>query len=147
MWAILKAFVDYEQDHNLSDEQKEALYDYNNDNECLSSMETKVREKLEELINQYDPNLGLDYDTDLSDWDDDSSYISIWFDDDVDRDTATKVTLDIRDKLLSLTDKNSFEVYGDQISGGYPSYDPPEYETIEVEIESGLNIDDKITFE
>ena len=146
MWAILKAFVDYEKDHDLSDEQKEALYDYNNDNECLRSMETKVREKLEELINQYDPSLGLDYDTDLSDWDDDSSYISIWFDDDVDEDTATKVTLDIRDKLLSLTDTNSFEICGDQISGGYPSYDPPEYETFTTDVTSWLNISDKIRF-
>lgn len=147
MWAILKAFVDYEKNHYLSDEQREVLYDYNNDNKCLLSMETKVRKRLEKLINQYDPSLGLDYDTDLSDLNDGSSYISIWFDDDIDEDTATKVTLDIRNKLLSLKDKNSFEIYGDQVSGGYPSYDPPEYEIIEVEIESGLNIDDKITFE
>ena len=50
-------------------------------------------------------------------------------------------------ELENLNVRDEIEVYGKQISGGYPSYDPPEYEEFEVNVDAWFSVGDTVYFE
>ncbi len=53
----------------------------------------------------------------------------------------------LQSQLENLKEEEEITVYGRQISGGYPSYDPPEYEEFEVDVEAWLSCGDEVYIE
>ena len=104
----------------------------------------KVWPILDAAVDKYDPDgdviCGLDVNVD-------NVVVETISDSDRDKQVASDILNEVRSKLEQVGSKSELELYGDQISGGYPSYDPPEYETFTTDVTSWLNISDKIRFE
>lgn len=68
--------------------------------------------------------------------------VGIEFENPLDKDGVEKILKDFQSYLKKFTYKDDFIVYGDRISGGYPSYDPPEYEEFDILVYVNFYIDE-----
>ena len=91
------------------------------------SLVSKATDILDELVYKY--NLDCIYDIDIEE-----EVVTLSFDNPSDKNKAVKVLTEFQTKLDGLEYKDEFTIYGNIISGGYPSYEPPEYEETEVEM-------------
>ena len=144
MWAMIDAYIDYGEDE-MTEEEREAFREYGggDDRDLMRKIDSKMSEICDQFI-----DLGLDYDTDLYGDEDDPGWIAIHFDDNVSEDRAKEVIEIIKKQLDGISsDFQELEYYGRQISGGYPSYDPPEYESLSLMYYACLVIGDNVKFE
>jgi len=92
-------------------------------------------------------DVDLSWDADLYGDIDDPGWFGIYMNDMPEED-ALKIVNDIKKRIDGIHGDYVYqEYYGDQISGGYPSYDPPEYESLEFSYCGSLVLTDNIKFE
>ena len=145
MWAYIGAYIYYGEDE-MSSEEREAFYDADT-SYADRSLGKKIDEKMTPILDKF-INLDLNYDTDLYGDEDDPGWFSLYFDDSVSKEQANEVIELVKEKLSGTYGDTYYEeYYGNQISGGYPSYDPPEYESFELSYCAELVFTDKIEFE
>ena len=141
----MNAYLDFEIESEISN-RSSYVDDYYDDEvfDAELSILDKVWPILDAAVDKYDPDgdviCGLDVNID-------NVVVETISDSDTDKQVASDILNEVRSKLEQVGSKSELELYGDQISGGYPSYDPPEYETFTTDVTSWLNISDKIRFE
>ena len=64
-----------------------------------------------------------------------------------DKNNVVKLMNRLQGELERMKLDEEIEVYGRQISGGYPSYDPPEYEEFCVDVEVWFSFGNEVYFE
>jgi len=64
-----------------------------------------------------------------------------------DKNNVVKLMNRLQSELERMKLDEEIEVYGRQISGGYPSYDPPEYEEFSVDVEVWFSCGNELYFE
>lgn len=141
----MEAYLDFEIESEISN-RSEYVSDYYDDEvyEAESDVLDNVWPILNATIDEFDPDGDI---VCAADVDRDYVVIETISDSDRDKQVASNILNALRSRLESVGSTRELELYGDQISGGYPSYDPPEYETFTTDVTAWLNISDKIRFE
>lgn len=139
--------VELEEDISWPDDDAVDRYSYDDslrDIDC--GLLSLAIDKLDELL--YKKNIDyLEYDIDF-DYRSSSGITYVEFDEKVEDKNKVKAVLEeFQDIMEKLSYTDTFTAWGRYLYGGYPSYDPPEYDDYEVEVTVSFYITSNIEFE
>lgn len=115
--------------------------------EAVSDLESKAESKMDDALEHIIWDLDSDGDV-VKGYDvwDGTAVIELLGDSEHDKEVATAILEKLQETMDSFSLTDEILIYGRQVWGGYPSYDPPEYEEHYFDVELQFDYSDEIIF-